>query len=147
VTPLKEPGENGASRSLRGRMKEHRENPVCASCHARMDPLGFALENFDALGKWRQVADGEPVDASASLPDGTGFDGISGLRRVLLSQKDDYVRAFSAKLLGYAIGRGIEYYDQPAIRRIAREAEAARWSSLILGVVRSTPFTMGRAGG
>ena len=149
VKPLKEAGEDGQPRSLRTRMQEHRDNPVCATCHERMDPLGFSMENFDALGKWRTVADGEPVDASASLPDGTAFDGIAGLRRVLLNQKDDYVRTFSAKLLGYAIGRGIEYYDQPAIRRIAREGEASgsTWSSLILAVVRSTPFRMGRVAG
>ena len=114
VPALKEAGENGAPRSLRKRMQEHRDNPVCASCHERMDPLGFSLENFDALGKWRTVADGEAVDVSASLPDGTRFDGISGLRRVILSQTDDYIRTFSARLLAYAIGRGIEYYDQPA---------------------------------
>jgi len=149
VKPLKEAGEDGQPRSLRTRMQEHRDNPVCATCHERMDPLGFSMENFDALGKWRTVADGESVDASASLPDGTAFDGIAGLRRVLLDQKDDYVRTFSAKLLGYAIGRGIEYYDQPAIRRIAREGEASgsTWSSLILAVVRSTPFRMGRVAG
>jgi hypothetical protein len=149
VPPLKETGEDGRPRSLRTRMHEHRDNPVCATCHDRMDPLGFSMENFDALGKWRAVADGETVDASASLPDGTHFDGIAGLRRVLLSQKDDYVRTFSAKLLGSAIGRGLESYDQPAIRRIAREAETggARWSSLILAVVRSAPFKMGRVAG
>jgi cytochrome c551/c552 len=149
VKPLKEAGEDGQPRSLRKRMQEHRDNPVCATCHERMDPLGFSMENFDALGKWRTIADGESVDASASLPDGTEFDGMSGLRRMLLSQKDDYVRTFSAKLLGYAIGRGVEYYDQPAIRRIAREGAAAgsTWSSLILSVVRSTPFRMGRVAG
>jgi Protein of unknown function (DUF1592)/Protein of unknown function (DUF1588)/Protein of unknown function (DUF1585)/Protein of unknown function (DUF1595)/Protein of unknown function (DUF1587) len=149
VPPLKEAGEDGQPRSLRKRMQEHRDNPVCATCHDRMDSLGFSLENFDALGKWRSMADGETVDASALLPDGTRFDGISGLRRVLLSQKEDYVRTFSAKLLGYAVGRGIEYYDQPAIRQIAREGAAAdsKWSSLILAVVRSTPFRMGRVAG
>jgi hypothetical protein len=114
-----------------------------------MDPLGFALEHFDALGKWRTVADGEPVDASASLPDGTAFDGVAGLRRVLVSQKDEFVRTFAAKLLAYAIGRGLEPYDQPAIRRIARDGVAAgsTWSALVLGVVRSTPFRMGRVPG
>ena len=149
VTPLKEAGEDGQPRSLRNRMQEHRDNPVCATCHERMDPLGFSMENFDALGKWRTIADGEPVDASASLPDGSEFDGVSGLRRVLLNQKDDYVRTFSAKLLAYAIGRGIESYDQAAIRRIAREGQAngSTWSSLILAIVNSTPFRMGRVAG
>jgi hypothetical protein len=112
-----------------------------------MDPLGFALENFDALGKWRTVADGEKVDASASLSDGTTFEGIAGLRDLLLKHKDDYVRTLTEKLLAYSIGRGIEYYDLPAIRKIARNSAPAdyRWSSLILGIVRSNPFSMGIA--
>ena len=110
-----------------------------------MDPLGFALENFDALGKWRTVADGEKIDASASLPDGTTFQGIAGLRNLLMSHKEDYVRTLTEKLLAYSIGRGIEYYDLPAIRQIARESAPAdyRWSSLVLGIVRSKPFSMG----
>jgi hypothetical protein len=107
-----------------------------------MDPLGFSLENFDAVGKWRADADGVPVDPTASLPDGTQFAGVEGLRAYLADHKEDFVRTLSSKLLAYAIGRGIEYYDQPAIRKIAREAAANgyRWSSVILGVVNSTPF-------
>jgi hypothetical protein len=110
-----------------------------------MDPLGFALENFDALGKWRTLADGEKVDASAALPDGAVFEGVPGLRNLLIRHKDDFVRTLTEKLLAYSIGRGIEYYDLPAIRQIARESAAAdnRWSSLILGVIRSRPFSMG----
>ena len=110
-----------------------------------MDPLGFALENFDALGKWRTVADGESVNAAAALPDGTTFDGVTGLRTFLATHKDDYVRTVAEKLLAYSIGRGIEYYDLPAIRKIARQSAASdyRWSSLVLNVVRSTPFSMG----
>jgi hypothetical protein len=125
-------------------MEQHRKNPACAGCHQRMDPLGFALENFDALGKWRAVADGENVDASASLPDGAVFNGVAGLRNLLVRHQDDFVRTLSEKLLAYGIGRGIEYYDMPAVREIARESAAAdsRWSSLILGVVRSKPFSM-----
>jgi hypothetical protein len=112
-----------------------------------MDPLGFTLENFDAVGKWRVEADGVPVDASAAMPDGTKFAGVDGLRSYLTDNKEDFVRALSGKLLAYAVGRGIEYYDQPAIRKIAREAAAGnyRWSSVILGVVTSTPFS-GAAG-
>jgi uncharacterized protein DUF1592/uncharacterized protein DUF1588/uncharacterized protein DUF1585/uncharacterized protein DUF1595/uncharacterized protein DUF1587/cytochrome c len=145
VPTLKEAGQEGQPRSLRDRMEQHRNNPACASCHQRMDPLGFALENFDALGKWRTVADGEKVDASAALPDGTTFEGITGLRDLLIKHKDDYVRTVAEKLLTYGMGRGIEYYDLPAIRKIARESAATdyRWSSLILGIVRSTPFSMG----
>jgi cytochrome c5 len=145
VPSLKEAGKDGQPRSLRDRMEQHRNSPACAACHQRMDPLGFALENFDALGKWRTVADGEKVDVSASLPDGTTFEGIAGLRKLLVNHKDDYVRTLTEKLLAYGIGRGIEYHDFPAIRKIARESAPGdyRWSSVILGIVRSTPFSMG----
>jgi mono/diheme cytochrome c family protein len=147
VPTLKDAGQDGQPRSLRARMEQHRSNPACSGCHQRMDPLGFALENFDALGKWRTVADDEKVDVSASLPDGTTFEGISGLRKLLISRKDDYVRALSEKLLAYSIGRGIEYYDLPAIRQIATGAARSdnRWSAIVLGIVRSAPFSMGVA--
>ena len=126
-------------------MEKHRSNPACTGCHQRMDPLGFALENFDGLGKWRTTADGETVNASAALPDGTNFVGVSGLRDFVAKHKEDYVRTVTEKLLAYAVGRGIESFDMPAIRKIARESAASdhRWSSLVLGVVRSTPFSMG----
>jgi hypothetical protein len=142
VPALKDPGVDGQPKSLRDRMEIHRKNPACASCHQRMDPLGFTLENFDAVGKWRAEADGAPVDPSAAMPDGTKFSGIDGLRKYLTDNKEDFVRTLSAKLLAYAVGRGLEYYDQPAIRKIAREAAADnyRWSSVILGVVNSTAF-------
>ena len=145
VPALKESGAEGQPKSLRERMELHRKNPACASCHQRMDPLGFALENFDALGKWRTEADGVPVDPDAALPDGTRFAGIEGLRTYLASNKEDFVRTLGGKLLSYAVGRGLEHYDQPAIRRIAREAakDEYRWSAIILGVVKSTPFSMG----
>jgi hypothetical protein len=145
VPALKDAGMDGAPRSLRDRMEAHRKNPVCASCHQRMDPLGFALENFDADGKWRTVSDGEHIDAAASLPDGTNFDGVKGLRALLVTHKEDFVRTLSSKLLAYALGRGIEYYDQPAVRKIARDAAQGgyRWSSIITGIVNSTPFSMG----
>jgi hypothetical protein len=142
VPALKEPGVEGQPKSLRERMEVHRKNPVCASCHQRMDPLGFTLENFDADGKWRSEADGVPVDPNASMPDGTQFTGVEGLRTYLAEHKEDFARTLSAKLLSYAMGRGIEYYDQPAIRKIARDAAAKdyRWSSVILGVVNSPSF-------
>ena len=110
-----------------------------------MDPLGFALENFDALGKWRTDSDGAPIDASASLPDGTRFDGVAGLRTLLVSHKEDFVRTLTGKLLAYALGRGLEYHDLPAIRKIARDAAPHdyRWSSIITRIVNSTPFSMG----
>ena len=142
VPALKEPGADGQPKSLRERMEIHRKNPACASCHQRMDPLGFSLENFDAVGKWRVEADGVAVDPDASLPDGTQFAGISGLRTYLAGNKEDFVRTLSGKLLAYAMGRGIEYHDQPAIRKITRDAAADnyRWSAVILGVVKSQPF-------
>jgi len=149
IPALKDPGMEGAPRSLRERMEVHRTNPVCASCHVRMDPLGFSLEHFDALGKWRTQSDGAPIDAVASLPDGTRFEGVAGLKTLLVSHKEDFVRTLSGKLLAYAIGRGLEYYDLPAVRTIARAAAQHdyRWSALIAGVVTSTPFVMGAATG
>ncbi len=148
IPALKEPGVDGQPQSLRDRMQVHRKNPACASCHQRMDPLGFALENFDALGKWRTVSDGVPIDASASFPDGTRFEGVAGLRTLLVSHKEDFVRTLSAKLLAYAIGRGLATPDMPAVRRITRDAAAAdySWSSVIAGIVASTPFSMAIAG-
>ena len=128
--------------SMRERLARHRDNPNCASCHALMDPLGFALENFDAIGRWRTLGDaGEEIDAAGALPDGTQFNGVDGLRAALLSS-DLFVTTMTEKLLTYALGRGIEYYDMPAVRSIIRDASAAdlRFSSLIIGIVRSAPF-------
>jgi mono/diheme cytochrome c family protein len=149
IPALKEAGVEGQPRSLRERMEVHRKNPACASCHQRMDPLGFALENFDALGKWRTTSDGAPIDPSATFPDGTRFEGVAGLRGLLASHKEDFVRTLSGKLLAYAIGRGLDYRDMPAIRRIAREAAPAgySWSSIVTGIVTSTPFSMAVASG
>jgi mono/diheme cytochrome c family protein len=149
VPALKEAGMDGAPRSLRERMEVHRKNPVCASCHMRMDPIGFSLENFDATGKWRVESDGAPIDPAAFLPDGTKFEGVAGLRAMLVSHKEDFVRTVSGKLLSYAIGRGLESYDLPAVRKIARDAAKNdyRWSSIIAGIVTSTPFSMGIARG
>jgi hypothetical protein len=144
VPALKEAGVEGQPRSLRERMEVHRANPACASCHRRMDPLGFSLENFDALGKWRTSSDGAPVDPSATFPDGTRFDGAAGLRDLMVSHKEDFVRTLSGKLLAYAIGRGLDYRDMPAIRAIARDAGPAgdSWSAIITGIVKSSPFGM-----
>jgi hypothetical protein len=145
VPALKDAGEDGQAHSIRERMQEHRKNPACASCHQRMDPLGFSLENFDAIGKWRTVSDSEPVDAAAVLPDGTQFQGLNGLRTLLASHPDEFVRTLTEKMLSYSIGRVLESYDLPAVRQIARETamHEYRWSSLIAAIVRSTPFTMG----
>jgi len=141
VPSLKE-GQNVSRLTMRERMALHQANAVCASCHARMDPLGFALEGFDGLGRWRAG-----VDSSGVLPDGTKLDGPAGLRRVLLDRKEQFVTTFTERLLTYALGRGVEPYDMPAVRTIVRTAAARdyRWSSLIMGVVTSVPFQMRRA--
>jgi mono/diheme cytochrome c family protein len=134
--------------SVRERMEEHRKNPACATCHKLMDPLGFALENFDGVGRWRARGEGNlPIDASAVLPDGTKFEGIEGLREVLLGRSDLFVQTMTEKLMVYALGRGLEHYDAPAVRAIVRDAgrHDHRFSSLILGVVTSTPFQMRRS--
>ena len=133
--------------SMRERLEAHRTSPVCASCHSRMDPLGFALENFDGIGAWRTAERGTPINASATLPDGSSFEGPSGLVDVLLGQEERFAETVTEKLLTYALGRGVEYYDGPAIRKITHAAAANdyRWSSVILGIVDSTPFQMRRS--
>ena len=147
VPGLPESGEDGEPETVRERLAQHRRNPVCASCHAPMDPLGFALENFDAVGEWRTHDAGYPVDASGVLADGTGFDGPAELRAALAARGEQFVETFTEKLLTYALGRGIEAYDRPVIRGIARAAAADdyRWSSIIMGIVESTPFQMRRS--
>ncbi len=147
VPDLKDHAEDGRALSLREQMEKHRADSTCASCHARMDPLGFALENYDGVGKRRtQDADGA-IDTSGSLPDGTKFQGPGGLRDLLLSRRDQFVETFTEKLLTYALGRGLEYYDQPAVRAITRAAakDDYRLSSVIVAITRSTPFQMRRA--
>src|SRR5687768_11517457 len=127
------PGEE--EKSMRVRIAQHRANPACASCHAMMDPLGLSLENFDMVGRWREVDEAlVPIDASVALPDGTKFDGPAGLRGVLLSDPDRFVRTVTEKMLTYALGRGLEHYDMPAVRKIARDAARNNYraSSLIV---------------
>jgi mono/diheme cytochrome c family protein len=136
---------NSKALTMRERMEEHRKNPVCAGCHAGMDPLGFALENFDGVGKWRIRSEANtPIDASGVLPDGTKFNGPDGLRKILLSHPEQFATTVTEKLLTYSLGRGLQYYDKPAVRKITREAAASdyRWSTLILGIVKSVPFQM-----
>jgi len=132
--------------TMRQRMENHRANPVCASCHARMDPLGFALDNFDAVGRWRarETEANIPIDASGALPDGTKFQGPIELRNILMSHPEQFVTTVTEKMLTYALGRGVEYYDEPAIRAIIRSAAASnyRWSALVLGIAKSVPFQM-----
>lgn len=130
--------------SVRERLSEHRSNPACVGCHKLIDPPGFALENFDALGRWRTTEEGKPLDASGGLSDGSVFQGVEGLEAALLKRPELFVSTLAEKLLTFAIGRGVEYYDAPAIREIVRNSQADqyRFSSLILGIVSSTPFQM-----
>jgi len=128
-------------------MEEHRTNPVCASCHSRMDPLGFALENYDGVGKWRTKEAGAEIDTSGKLPDGATFQGPAGLKKILTTKRrDEFVTTAAEKLLIYALGRGLEHYDMPAVRAIARDAakDDYRMSALIAAVVKNTPFEMRR---
>jgi mono/diheme cytochrome c family protein len=148
VPALEETTKDGKPRPVREMLEMHRKNAVCASCHARMDPLGLSLENFDAIGQWRTTDADAPIDASGVLLDGTKVDGPAALRRALLAQKEQFVRTVAGKLLTYAIGRGLEYYDAAAIREIVRTSAADdyRWSSTILALVKSAPFRMRRTG-
>jgi hypothetical protein len=125
-------------------MEQHRQNPVCAACHKIMDPIGFSLENFDLIGKYRATDGGVKIDASGQLVDGTKLDGPASLRQALLSRSDVFVRTMTEKLLTYATGRALKSYDMPVIRSITREAARNdnHFSSLILGIVKSDPFQM-----
>jgi hypothetical protein len=139
------PAAKGAqARTVRERVEQHRANPVCAACHNVMDPLGFALENYDAIGRYRASDDGRPIDASGVTPDGVKFEGLAGLRGVMENRREDFVSTAAEKLLIYALGRGVEYYDQPAIRKIVRDAAPGdyKWSSIIVGITKSVPFQM-----
>ena len=156
VPALEERGGDGQPRSVREQLRLHRRSPACAGCHNAMDPIGFALENFDAIGRWRSVdmtgvleepaagapAPGARIDPSGALPGGAAFSGPAGLRALLLERQDEFVATVAERLLMYALGRPVEYYDMPTVRRILRGSAAAgnRWSSLILEIVRSAPF-------
>ncbi len=152
VPSLKGHSKNGEHMTMREQMEEHRANPTCAACHSRMDPIGFALENYDGIGKWRAKDAGRTIDASGKLPDGSQFEGLPGLRELLLTKhRDDFIATVTEKLLTYALGRGLEYYDKPAVRSIVRDAEgpdtnapAPSFQALIKAVVRSVPFQMRR---
>jgi len=148
IPDLPDRGENGEAATVRDRLARHRESPACSVCHAPMDPLGLALENYDAVGHWRTTGEAElPIDSSGNLPDGTVFEGPMGLRTLLLERRDQFVGTFTEKLLAYALGRGPEYYDRPTVRAITRAAASDnyRWSSIIVGIVQSTPFRMRRS--
>jgi len=143
--PFLKEDESHMKLSMRQRMEEHRVSPNCAVCHAIMDPIGFALDNFDGLGKWRDADGDEVIDPAGTLPDGTKFDGPVGLRNIMVSKKRGlFVENFTERLLTYALGRGVEEYDRPVIRKIVREtaADDNKWSSIILSIVKSKPFQM-----
>jgi Protein of unknown function (DUF1592)/Protein of unknown function (DUF1588)/Protein of unknown function (DUF1587)/Protein of unknown function (DUF1585)/Protein of unknown function (DUF1595)/Planctomycete cytochrome C len=144
VPPLKGNQEGQKPKTMREQMAEHRANPVCASCHKAMDSIGFAMENFDAVGAWRTHDAGNPIDASGELADGTKIDGVVSLRNALVSRPELFAGTLTQKLLIYALGRGLDYRDMPAVRAILRDAsrDDYRFSALILGVVNSTPFRM-----
>jgi hypothetical protein len=144
---LPEKSEDGKVLTVRQQLETHRTNPACSGCHSLMDPIGFSLENFSAVGQWRTMDSGMPLDASGTLYDGTRFQGPIELRKLLLERQELVVHTVNEKLLTYALGRGLEFYDQPAVRKIVREAapQNYRWSSLILGIVNSTPFQMRRS--
>ncbi len=151
VPSLQDRGEGGQILSMREQLQQHRRDPACAVCHRMMDPLGFALENFDAIGQWRNVSgpDNTPIDSSGVLPDGTTFDGPAELRKVLAGRPGQLVTTVTEKLFTYALGRGLDYNDAPTVRKIIREAAPREypWSALILGIVGSDPFQMRRSQG
>ena len=141
-TPGLDEAAVGVSASLREQLEKHRANPVCASCHSRMDPLGFALENYDAIGQWRDKDGKFPIDASGQLPDGRKFAGANGLAAILMSDPNAFAKAMTEKMLIYALGRGLEAYDRPVVNQIVAglAANQYRFSSLVLGIVNSVPF-------
>jgi len=146
VPALQERGAGGKLASVRERLEAHRANPACSGCHSIMDPLGFALENYDPIGRWRTEDAGAPVDSTGALPGGAKFQGMAGLRDMLLSQRDQFASTVTEKLFAYALGRNVEYFDMPAVRKVAHASAGAdyRWSSIILGIVKSAPFQMRR---
>ncbi len=136
IPPLQENGADGRVLPLRERMEKHRASPVCAGCHRLMDPIGFSMENFDGIGRWRDQEDGLPIDASGTLFTGAKVNGVPALRREMAAHPDVFVGVLTEKMLTYALGRGIEYYDMPAVRKIVHDAKATnyRFSSIVLGI-------------
>ncbi|MFN0169837.1 MAG: DUF1592 domain-containing protein [Bryobacteraceae bacterium] len=147
VPALKENSSGSKPLPMRERLAQHRANPACAGCHNLMDPIGFSLENYDALGRWRTVDEGTPIDAAGSLPDGTRYQGVNGLQKALVQRPELFAAALTEKLMTYGLGRGVTYRDAPAIRSIVTQSAHADYklSSLILGIVQSTPFQMRRS--
>jgi hypothetical protein len=144
VPALKEHSDPGKVTSLRERMEQHRANPACAGCHKVMDPIGFSLENFDAVGQWRSSDEGAKIDPAGVMFNGSKIDGPVALREILMAKPEIFASVFAEKLMIYALGRGLQYYDMPTVRAIVRDARRNdyRLSSIVLGIVKSTPFQM-----
>jgi mono/diheme cytochrome c family protein len=144
IPPLPDNGADGKVLSLRERMERHRSNPVCAGCHRVMDPIGFSMENFDGIGRWRAKEDGLVIDASGTLFTGARLDGVNALRQEMTRRPEVFVGVLTERMLTYGVGRGLEYYDMPAVRKIVHDAQSTnyRFSSIVLGVVQSVPFQM-----
>jgi hypothetical protein len=142
VPELKENAEGAKPLSLRERMEAHRADAVCAGCHKVMDPIGFALENFDGIGRWRNTDDGVKIDPTGKLFNGMQVSGPVALREMLTSRPDVFAGVMTERMLTYALGRGLEYYDMPAVRKIVRDAASKnyKFSALVMGVVTSAPF-------
>jgi hypothetical protein len=147
IPTLESHQKEGVKLTMRQQMEQHRANPTCASCHSRMDPIGFSLENYDGDGKWRSKDAGAVIDASGKMPDGATFQGPAGLKDLLLTKhRDEFIDTFTEKLLTYALGRGVEYYDRPAMRVIIRDAASQNTTipALIQSIVKSPQFQMRR---
>jgi Protein of unknown function (DUF1588)/Protein of unknown function (DUF1585) len=144
VPQLKETAAGEKPKTMREQMAEHRANPACATCHKVMDPIGFALENFDAVGAWRTREAGSTIDASGELADGTPINGVVTLREAVVRRPDLFASTLTEKLLTYGLGRGLDYYDMPVVRTIVRDAARSdyRFSTIVMGIVRSAPFQM-----
>jgi hypothetical protein len=148
IPALEDSNKTGKPLTVREMLEMHRSNPTCASCHARMDPIGLSLENFDAIGQWRVKDSGRSIDASGVLLDGTKVNGPASLRAALVAQKTQFAKAVTEKLLTFMLGRGLEYYDAPAVRQIERKAAASgyKWSAVLQAIVESAPFRMRQSG-
>jgi hypothetical protein len=146
VPALAEKTGTSQPQTMRQRLAEHRANPACSGCHQLMDPIGFALENYDGVGRYRTTENAIPVDVSGALPDGSQFTGVTGLEAALLKRPEVFAGTFTEKLMTYALGRGVEFTDAPAVRKIVKETQGRdfRFSSFVLGIVNSTPFQMRR---
>jgi hypothetical protein len=144
VPALKEHADTGKPTSLRERMEEHRKNPACAGCHKIMDPIGFSFENFDAIGQWRDSDEGVKIDPSGTMFNGSKLDGPVALRNLLTSRPETFAGVLTEKLMTYALGRGLQYYDMPVVRSVLRDAgrNDFHFSSIVLGIVKSAPFQM-----